>query len=147
MKRLGIALGLAAVYAAIVAAEPGQTESKSKIEVKDGQKVRVSGCIEPTASRTGFMLTHVADKSGALHSYMLVADDADLVKHVGHRVEIEGTAADRGDGRIETETKTKSKTENGNTSETHSKSEVRGDLAGAPFLGVKSVKMLAAACN
>jgi hypothetical protein len=150
MKPLGPALCFVALCAAAVGAQTTaqttETENKSKIAVKGGKDVLVTGCLEPSAGNGGFMLTHAADKTGALHSYMLVSDDADLAKHVGHRVQISGRAADQGDATIKTETKTKRKTESGDDKETHSKSEVRGDLTGVPFLSVKSVKMIAAAC-
>ena len=123
-----------------------QTKSKSKITVKDGKDVTVTGCVEPTASGNGFMLTHVADKSGTLHDYMLVSDDGDLKKHVGHRMQLEGKVTDKGDGKIKIETKTKTEVEHGDDKETHMKSELKGDMAGVPFLGVKSMKMIAAAC-
>jgi hypothetical protein len=127
-------------------AQTAETDSKSKITVKDGKDVMVTGCLERTGSGTGFMLTHVADKGGAMHNYMLVSDDNDLAKHVGHRLQIDGKVTDRGDGKVKVETKTKTKVEHGDDKETHSKSEIKGDMAGVPFLGVKSVKMIAAAC-
>jgi hypothetical protein len=65
----------------------------------------------------------------------------DIDKHVGHRVEITGKAADQGKGKIKVETKTE-----GTTGKTESKSEVKGDLKGLPFLGVKSLKMIATVC-
>jgi hypothetical protein len=89
-------------------------------------------------------LTNVADKSGALHNYMLVSDDKDLAKHVGHRVRIEGKATDRGDGKVKIETKTKTKVEDGDDKETTSKSEIEG--TGPSYLGVRSFKMIAAVC-
>jgi hypothetical protein len=146
MKSIGPALCLSVMCAAALGAQTTETETKSKIAVKDGKDVQVTGCIEPTAGGTGFMLTNAADKTGALHSYMLVSDEIDLSKHVGQRVQISGKAADRGDAKIKTETKTKTKVESGDDKETRSKSEVRGNLSGMPFLGVKSVKMIAAAC-
>ena len=114
--------------------------------MKDGKEVTVTGCVAPTASGTGYMLTDAADKAGRVHSYMLVSDDVDLSKHVGHRVEIRGKAADQGDAKIETESKTKTKVEHGDDKETHGKTELKGDLSGLPFLGVKDVKMIAAVC-
>jgi len=146
MKLIGIVFGLAAACAVAVGAQSGQTESKSKITVKDGQEVSVTGCVEPTASGTGFMLTHVADKSGAMHNYMLVSDDKDLAKHVGHRMQLDGKVTDKGDGKVKIETKTKTKVEHGDDKETHSTSEMKGDMAGMRFLGVKSMKMVAASC-
>jgi len=146
MKLIGMALCFAAVSSLGLGAQTAQTESKSKITVKDGQEVTVTGCVEPTASGTGFMLSHVADKSGAMHNYMLVTEDSDLAKHVGHRMQIDGKVTDKGDGKIKVETKTKTKVEHGDDKETHSKSEMKGDMAGVRFLGVKSMKMIAAAC-
>ena len=145
MKLIGIALGLAACCSVGIA-QAGQTESKSKVTVKDGKDVSVTGCVEPTASGTGFMLTHVADKSGTMHNYMLVSEDGDLAKHVGHRMQLDGKVTDKGDGKIKVETKTKMKVEDGDDKETKSKSEVKGDMDGMRFLGVKSMKMIAASC-
>jgi len=131
MKSIGPVLCFVCICAAPLAAQTSETETKSKIAVKGGKDILVTGCVEPTASGDG---------------YMLVSDDADLSKHVGHRVQINGKAADQGDATIKSETKTKTKVEHGDDKETHHKSEVRGDLAGVPFLGVKSVKMIAASC-
>ena len=146
MKPIAPAICSLVFCAAAVGAQT-QTESKetkSKIAVKGGKDVQVTGCVEPTAN--GYMLTRAADKAGALHSYMLVSGDVDMSKHVGHLVQITGNAADRGDATVKTETTTKTKVEHGDDKETVSKSEVRGDLAGLPFLGVKSVKMIAGSC-
>jgi hypothetical protein len=125
-------------------AQTSQTDTKSTVTVKDGKSVTVTGCVAPTSGGTGFMLTNVADKSGALHNYMLVSDDKDLAKHVGHRVRIEGKATDRGDGKVEIETKTKTKVEDGDDKKTTSKAEIEGN--GPSYLGVRSVKMIAAVC-
>ena len=150
MKLIGMAFCFAAACSVCLGAQTAQTESKSKITVKDGQEVTVTGCVEPTASGTasgtGFMLTHVADnKTGSMHNYMLVSDDGDLAKHVGHRMQIAGKVTDRGDGKLKVETKTKTKVD-GDDKQTKSKSEMKGDMAGARFLGVKSMKMIAASC-
>jgi hypothetical protein len=146
MKLITVTLCLASISAAGLGAQTSESTSKTKIQIKNGKDVNVTGCVQPGAVDTEFMLTNVADKTGALHSYMLVSDDTDLSKHVGHRVQIEGKAADRGDGKITTETKTTVKAEHGDDKETRAKSEVKGDLAGLPYLGVKSLKMVAATC-
>ena len=91
------------------------------------------------------MLTHVADKSGTMHNYMLVSEDGDLAKHVGHRMQLDGKVTDKGDGKVKVETKTKMKVEDGDDKETNTKSEMNGDMDGMRFLGVKSMKMIAAA--
>jgi len=147
MKLIAAAFCLSAACAIGAAAQTTEQSSKSKITVKDGKDVTVTGCVEPMASGNGFMLTDAADKSGRVHSYMLVSDDVDLSKHVGHRVEIKGKATDRGgDAKIKTESETKVKTEHGDDKETHGKTELKGDLSGLPFLGVHDVKTIAAAC-
>jgi len=147
MKLIAAAFCLSAACAVGAAAQTQEQTSKSKISVKEGKDVTVTGCVEPMASGNGFMLTEAADKSGRVHSYMLVSDDVDLSKHVGHRVEIKGKATDRGgDAKIKTESEMKTKVESGDAKEVHGKSELKGDLSGLPFLGVKDVKMIAAAC-
>jgi len=146
MKLIGITVSAAALCLASLGANAGQTEIKSKIKVKGGEEVKVTGCVAPVASGTGFMLTNVADKNGAMHSYMLVSDDDDLSKHVGHRVQLTGKVTDRGNAKVEMETKTKTKVDHGDDKETHSKSTVEGDMTGLAYLGVQSLKMIAAVC-
>ena len=143
MKLIGLASAIVLAGSVVLGA---QTESKSKITVKEGHDVTATGCIEPNASGTGYMLTHVADKKGEMHDYLLAASEEDFSKHVGHRVTVEGKVADKGDGKVKVETKTKTKVHDGDDKETHTKAEMRGDMAGLPFLGVKSMKMIAAAC-
>src|SRR5947209_1596395 len=148
MKLIAAAFCVSAACAVGVGAQTSEQTTKSKISVKDGKEVTVTGCVEPMASGTGFMLTDAADKSGRVHSYMLVSDDdVDLSKHVGHRVEIKGKATDRGDAKIKTESETKTRVENGEDKETRGKTELKGDLSGLPFLGVKDVTLIAGACR
>jgi hypothetical protein len=147
MRTIGAVLCVVAVCAVGLGAQSGEKTTKTKITIKDGKDVSVTGCVEKMKmDGSDYMLTNVADKDGTMHSYILITDDVDLSKHVGHRVVIEGKAADRGDGKVKTETKTKTKVEHGDDKETNTKSEVSGDLTHAPYLGVKSVKMIAASC-
>ena len=99
------------------------------------------------SSGTGdaYMLTNVADKKGAKPNYILVDEDHDVAKHIGHRVQISGKATDR-DGKIEIETKTKTKVKHGDDQETRSKSTIKGDTVGVAYLRVNSMKMIAATC-
>jgi RecJ-like exonuclease len=131
-----------AVSAIGAAAQTSQTETKTTVEVKSGESVNVTGCVQPMAGGHGFLLTHVADKKGAMHNYILVSDEGDLAKHVGHRVQIDGKVTDGKDGKVKVETETKTKVEGGDDHETKRKAEVEG----APYLGVRSIKMIAAAC-
>ena len=86
--------------------------------VEDGKDLTVTGCVGRNPDG-GYTLTNAAGKDGPTGSYILASlkgDDAvdDVKDHVGHRVEIKGKAADKGDGRIRVETdsgKTESKSE------------------------------------
>jgi hypothetical protein len=145
MKRLGY-FGCAVVLAAGLADVHAQdVKSKTKVSVEDGKNITVTGCVQRDPDG-GFLLTNVAGKDGARGSYLLVADDEDLGKHLGHRVEVSGKAADQGKGKIAVETKNEVKTTDGDKKKTESKSEVKGDLAGLPYLGVKSVRTIATVC-
>jgi hypothetical protein len=145
MLKLGYSLIAVLAACSLGAAQELEKKSQTKISVQDGREISVTGCIERNADG-GYMLTHAANKEGRLGSYLLASDDDDLKDHVGHRVEIKGKAADQGEGRIKVETKNESKVGDGDRSKTTSKAEVKGDLSGLPYLGVKSVKMLARAC-
>jgi len=146
MMKFIATLGVAALCVAGLGAQSAQTETKSKITVKDGKSMTVTGCVASSANGTGFVLTNVADKTGALHDYILVSADSELSKQIGHRVQISGKATDRGDGKVKVETKSKTKVEGGDDKETHSQAEVKNDTNGMPYFGVDSVKMIAAAC-
>jgi len=145
MKRTALALCIAAASSLGVMAQEAKTKEETKISIKDGTDVKVTGCVSPDPVHGGFLLTSVADKSGALHNYMLVTDNDDLSKHVGHRVQIDGRVTDRGDGKVKVEKKVETKVKGDDDHETKTKSEVSGDQM-APYLGVKSLKMIAASC-
>ena len=52
MKLIGMACCVAVACSVDLGAQTAQTESKSKITVKDGQDVTVTGCVEPSSSGT-----------------------------------------------------------------------------------------------
>ena len=147
MKVIGTAFGLAVVCAATLIAQSQETTTTTKIEVKDGKEMTVTGCVQRMADDKGFMLTDNMDREGAVHRYMLVTDEVDLSKHVGHRVQVTGKATDRGDGKIETRTTTTTKLEHGDDKKSETKTEVKGDLDGLPIFGVKSLKMISSSCS
>src|SRR5262249_6626824 len=138
MKLFVAVFSLTAVCVVGVAAQSSETRTKSKISIKGGTTVTMTGCVTAAARRTGIVLTDAADKTGALHSYMLVSDN-DLSKHVGHRVQLSGKVTDRGDGKVTTETKEKTEVPGGDDRETRTKTEVKGDVPGMPYLGVTSI--------
>ncbi|HET7218485.1 MAG TPA: hypothetical protein VFJ02_10575 [Vicinamibacterales bacterium] len=140
--KLGICGALTAVALATTLAA-AQDKSRTRVIVEDGKDVTLTGCVQRNPEG-GYTLTNAAGKDGTVGSYILaLLDDDDndelddLKDHVGHRVEIKGKAADRGDGRIRVKT---------DSGKTESKSEVKGDLSGLPFLGVKSSRMIASVC-
>jgi hypothetical protein len=143
--KLGI-FAAVAISTALVATSGITAQSndkpKTRLVVEDGKELTVTGCVGRNPDG-GYTLTNAAGKDGATGSYILarLKDDEDeledLKNHVGHRVEITGKAADKGDGRIKVET---------DSGKTETKSEMKGDLSGLPFLGVKSLRMLASVC-
>jgi uncharacterized protein DUF5818 len=136
MKTIYAAFGLAAMCAVGLGAQSGTTKTKTKVEVKDGKEITVGGCLESNPSG-GYMLTTT---NGSM-KYALITDD-DLSKHVGHRVEVKGKAADRGDGKVKIE----STVESGGD-KTKAKSEIKGnDMSGMHYLGMKSLKMISTSC-
>jgi hypothetical protein len=137
MKIISTTLGLAAIFAVGLGAQSGTTETKTKVDVKDGKEISVSGCLERNPGG-GYMLT---TPSGSM-KYAVVTND-DLSKHVGHRVELKGKAADRGDGKVKIES-----TVGKGDDKSKMKSEVKGeDMAGMKYLGLKSLKMISASCS
>ena len=143
--KLGFFLTTCALLAALGSAHrytQGNDKPRSRVIVEDGKEMTITGCVGRNPDG-GYTLTNAAGKDGASGSYILARlkgdDDAfDEVKdHVGHRVEIKGTAADKGDGRLRVET---------DSGKTETKSEMKGDLSGLPFLGIKSLRMLASVC-
>jgi hypothetical protein len=145
MHKLGYSLIAVVAACSLGAAQDLEKKTQTKLSVEDGRDITVTGCVERNADG-GYLLTHTANKEGRLDSYILASDGDDLKNHVGHRVEIKGKAADQGEGRIKVETKNETKVGDGDAKKTTSKSEVKGDLAGLPYLGVKSVKTIARAC-
>ncbi len=146
IEKLFVAFFGATVCAALLSAQSSTVSSSSKVTVKEGKDVTVVGCIEQTTEGTGFVLKKVADKHGALRDYVLVPDHIeDVASHVGHLVEIKGKATDRGDAKVEFETRTQTESHHGDD-ERHAKTKMKGDLPNLAYLGVRSVKLIAAAC-
>jgi hypothetical protein len=140
----------AAAWPLAAAGQAEKVKTETKLEVKDGKDVTLTGCVERHPDSNGttqYRLTNVADKRNELHSYLLVGTDNDLESHVGHMVEVKGKAADREDGKVKVQTKTKVEREHADDVKTESKSELKGDLIGLPLLGVKDVKMIRPTCS
>jgi hypothetical protein len=146
MKMTTLTCCIAIAGAVTLGAQSSETTTKTKIDVKDGKDVTVTGCVE-AGFPNGFVLTHVADvadKTGAQRRYFLISDDEDFSKHIGHRVTIEGKAADRRHGEVEIKSETKV---DGVDKDMHSKTTTSGNDLNMPYLGVKHMKMVAASCS
>src|SRR5436305_2051247 len=119
--KLMIATCLAIACAVSLGAQSTTTEttrSKTKMKVDGGKDVSITGCLEENPGG-GYMLT---DRSGGM-KYALVGGD-NLAKHVGHRIEVKGKAADRDDGKVKIDTKEKTS----RSETTHQKTEMKGDV-------------------
>jgi hypothetical protein len=142
---VALALGLAVP----AGAQSTKVKSETKIEIKDGKDVTLTGCVQSHPDSTGgarYQLTDVADKDGRLGAYLLVGEDEDVSRHVGQLVEIKGKAADQDEGKVKVKTKTKIDRDDADDTKTESTSEVKGDL-NLPLLGVKDVKMIRPTCS
>jgi hypothetical protein len=123
-----------------VAAQSGTVErkEKTKIEIKGGKEVTVTGCLERSSGNTDYILSDSIGRT----KYAVVTDE-DLGKYVDRRVEIKGRAADRGDAKVKIERKVEGTS--GETSE--ARVETKGDTTLMPYLGLKSIKTLEQSCR
>jgi hypothetical protein len=145
MKLISAAFGLAAMCAVAVGAQTQttttHTDTKRTVDVKDGKKITITGCLHQNASGS-YLLT--SSEFGG-REYALVTDK-NLSKDVGHRVVVRGKATDMGDGKVKMETKVGTTGSNiDDKKNDKAKAEIKGDVAGH-FLGVDSVKRIAKSC-
>ena len=150
LKRTSWVVAAFALAAGSAMAQSSEVKTETKVEVKDGKDVKLTGCVErlPEAGASArYRLTNVADTAGKRHSYLLVGKDGELDRHVGHMVEVKGKAADREDGKVKVKTKTEVDREDADDLEHESEAEVKGDLIGLPLLGVDDVKMIRPTCS
>jgi len=147
MTRFMLGATLALAFSVPAAGQDTTVKSETRVTVKDGKDVTVTGCVGKATSGTGYLLTNVEGKGVTSRSYLLVGDD-DLDDHVGHLVEVKGKASNIGnDARVEVKTKTTIERENAEDQKSRSTTKLEGDLPSIPYLGVKSVKMLRSSCS
>ena len=146
MKRFLLGSAFVVASSAAAGAQTVAVKSESKVTVKDGKEVAVTGCLGKAASGTGYTLNNVEGRDVKSRSYLLVSDE-DLDAHVGHLVEVKGRASNLGDGKVEVKTKTKIERDDADDQESKSTTKLEGDLPSIPYLGVKSVKMLRTSCG
>ena len=99
MKLIGAAVALAGICSVTAAAQEIKTttKEKTKIEIKDGRHVEVSGCMERSLEGRYVLTNDIGDLK-----YLLVTDD-NLSKYIGRRVEVKGLAADGDDAKVKIE--------------------------------------------
>jgi uncharacterized protein YdeI (BOF family) len=139
---------LALTIAAGAAAQSTKVKSETKIEVKDGKDVTLTGCVARSVSGTAYLLNDAEGREvDAPRSYILVGE-VDLDEHIGHLVEVKGKASNLGDdAKVEVKTKTEIERDDADDKEMETKTTLEGDLAGVPYLGVDSVKMVRSTCS
>ena len=120
-----------------------QTETKRTVEVKDGQKITIVGCLEKNGDGT-YML--ISPEFGG-REYALVTEK-DLSSHIGHRIEVKGKATDMGDAKVKVESKvaTTGSAPGSEKQTDKAKTELSG-ATGLHYLGVDSVKTITKSCE
>jgi hypothetical protein len=142
-------LALVAASASTMTAQTSQATAKTstKIEVKDGRDVTVTGCVMRHDGLSGYALSDVQNRDAKLDDVMLVGDTDKLADHVGQIVEIKGKLADGAKGKVHIDSKTKIDREHAPDAESRIKTDTKGDVDGFPVLGVKSLKTVRANCS
>ena len=123
------------------AGQSKKVKTETKLEVKDGKDVTLTGCLErlPDRRRDDPVPADQRRRQEERNAQLPArrGEEGDLQSHVGHMVEIKGKAADHEDGKVKVKTKTKVDREHADDVKTESKSELKGDLIGLPLLGVQ----------
>ena len=139
MKVISTAFCLAAICAVGLGAQSGTTETKTKtkIDVKDGKDVTISGCLAANPGG-GYMLTTTSGdhEIRAGHGRRLCRSTLDIGWRSRARRRIAATARSRSNRRPARAAARKKRVT----------TEMKGDMPGMHYLGVKSVKMISKSC-
>jgi hypothetical protein len=143
-----VAIALAAICAVGLSAQTQEmkTTTNTKIEIKGGKQVRVTGCLEQSQNG-GYVLTNARENRRQDPSRYALVTGQDLSKHVGERVETQGKSVANGDGKVSIESKTKTEVEHGEDQESKTRTEGTGGAFDMPYLGVSSMKTLSSSCD
>jgi hypothetical protein len=149
MKRLIIACAVAAcATVGAHAQDVKKVTRESSVKIKDGDEVKVTGCVRRTAS--GFALSNLSGNSDRTPYYRLAFDGNDhlddVEKYVGQKVEIKGLAAISNDAKVEVRTREKREIEDGPDEKLKTKTTIEGNMEGFPLLKVEHVKRIAESC-
>jgi hypothetical protein len=141
-------VGLVAMGATGAAAQSQATKTttETKTEIKGGQDITVTGCLERGLG-TDFLLTGIRQTAGkGPLQYSLVSKD-DLSKHVGSRVEIHGKAVTEGHGTATIESKTKTEVGSNPDQKTKTTTEGTSGVLAMPFLSVTTIETRSSSCK
>jgi hypothetical protein len=149
MKRTMIACLMVACAAfSVQAQEVKKVTRESTVKIKDGDKVKVIGCVHRASS--GFALSNLSGNSDRTRYYRLVFDGDDhlddVEKYVGQKVEIKGLAANSDDAKVEVRTKVKREIEDGPDEKLQTKTTIEGHMSEFPLLQVDDVKRISESC-
>ena len=142
MNRLILGTALALATSVGLAAQQSTTKTQTKVDVKDGKNVTVTGCVDRAASGQGFVLTRVESGGTPSPFYALVGEDGRARESRGssRRDPRQGHRRRRrrqGGRDHEDEGRARARRRHAHEGE----DEIEG-TTDVPFLGVKSVKML-----
>lgn len=138
MKRLFYSVAIAMGCTIAVAAQTGtagQPKPNDSMAKDAAKTVTATGCVAEAGGHYMLSNATTADATGAPMSYAL--SGGTLKPHVGHKVEITGTMAEPKKDAMAKDSK-----------DAMAKPDAKKDeMASAPTLSVKSVKMVAASCS
>jgi hypothetical protein len=126
-----------------------RTTQETNVKIENGKDMKVIGCLHRSADHKGYVLSNLSGDAATHRNFVLLAEAEemdDLAEHVGHKVELQGDLVDRDHGEVEIKTKTAREVAGGDDSKSEVKTEIKGEHAGSPFLGVESVKMISKVC-
>jgi len=149
MKRTIFACAvMACATLGVHAQEVKKVTQESSVKVKDGDDVKVIGCVHRAPS--GFALSNLSGNSDKTRFYRLVFDGKDhlddVEKYVGQKVEIKGLAATSDDAKVEVKTKIKRENEDGPDEKQQMKTTIEGNVSDFPLLKVEHVKRISESC-
>jgi hypothetical protein len=149
MKRLILASAVVACATfGVHAQEVKKVTRESSVKIKDGDEVKVIGCVHRASS--GFALSNLSGNSDRTRYYRLAFDGNDhlddVEKYVGQKVEIKGLAANSDDAKVEVRTKVKREIEDRPDEKLQTKTTIEGNMPDFPLLKVEHVKRISESC-
>ena len=144
---VALTIGLVAMGTLASAQSQGtKTTTVTKTEIKGGQDLTVTGCLE-RGPGTDFLLTVVRQTGERGPTRYSLVTKNDMSKYVGHRVEIHGKAVTDGQGTVTTQTKTKTEVGNNPEQETKTRTEGTSGVLATSFLSVGTIETRSSSCN